>query len=368
MSLQSAGVAALRSSLQTSRYIEIAASVSLLYDSALTFKREVALFWSGKVTGAPVLFFTIKYTAICQTILDLITYLPSTTAKVWVRTIRLPRTYVLRIHSCNGLVKTYTALSYARYLPLAVFSAMRAYGLTQHPLGAGVIFALSLAPMAVNFAQYAQGLSGTIPPQVGQCVVSLTTTPVEAIICALPIVSRAGIVAADFLLAVITWRTLARGQTRLPLPCHRLRSLADVMLWNGLLYFVVLFALNVVHLSLSLDQILGNGAPGSVTQFTDPMTTILVARFLLDLQEAGRRDVRLDAASDDPLHFSHSTGASLSFARVVGSVGATIAPGTSQDGYSVADSECPGTPGREPGTPGNGFELGVRSDVTGKDR
>ena len=52
------------------------------------------------------------------------------------------------------------------------------------------------------------------------------------------------------------------------------------------------------------------------------LTCILVYRFLLDLQEAARHDMKL--GSDHPLHFSGSDG-SLSFARAIGSIGATIA-------------------------------------------
>ncbi len=45
--------------------------------------------------------------------------------------------------------------------------------------------------------------------------------------------------------------------------------------------------------------------------------TILVARLMLDLQEANQRDVKLD--SGDALHFSHSEGSS-SFVRGMGSI------------------------------------------------
>ena len=49
-------------------------------------------------------------------------------------------------------------------------------------------------------------------------------------------------------------------------------------------------------------------------------------RFLLDLQEASQRDVKL--ASDDPLHSSRTSFGSLNFARVMGSMGETISGGS----------------------------------------
>ena len=56
------------------------------------------------------------------------------------------------------------------------------------------------------------------------------------------------------------------------------------------------------------------------------LTSILIAHFLLDLQEASRRTLKLN--SDDPLYseasFGGSRQSSLNFARVVGSLGAVI--------------------------------------------
>ena len=55
------------------------------------------------------------------------------------------------------------------------------------------------------------------------------------------------------------------------------------------------------------------------------LTSILTWRFLLDLQEANQRDLKLD--SDDPLHMSmpHEPGdGSLNFARVMGSIGSIV--------------------------------------------
>lgn len=55
------------------------------------------------------------------------------------------------------------------------------------------------------------------------------------------------------------------------------------------------------------------------------LTTIMTTRFLCDLQAANRRDMKLD--SDDPLHLSRGSSGSLSFVRVMGSIGATISGG-----------------------------------------
>ncbi len=55
------------------------------------------------------------------------------------------------------------------------------------------------------------------------------------------------------------------------------------------------------------------------------LTAILTWHFLLDLQEASERNVKIDL--DDPLHLSMSTDSVPSFVRIIGSLNATIEPG-----------------------------------------
>ncbi|KAI0697845.1 hypothetical protein C8T65DRAFT_661528 [Cerioporus squamosus] len=49
---------------------------------------------------------------------------------------------------------------------------------------------------------------------------------------------------------------------------------------------------------------INNNSWSYVTVFTPPITTILVSRFLLELQEANQTVIRVDP--DDPLHFSRN--------------------------------------------------------------
>ena len=52
------------------------------------------------------------------------------------------------------------------------------------------------------------------------------------------------------------------------------------------------------------------------------LTSILVWRFMIDLQDANQSHVKID--SDDPLYFTTQSGGSLSFARAIGSIGAVL--------------------------------------------
>ncbi|RPD53472.1 hypothetical protein L227DRAFT_616969 [Lentinus tigrinus ALCF2SS1-6] len=298
-----AQIIALYDSMLGDNYLGWVPIALLIYDFVLTFDREVELFWKRKLTSASVLFI---------------------------------------LTSCNRLVKTAAITEYMQSIPWAAFSALRGFALTKNRGIAAVIFTLSVAPVGVILAQFVLGISGAAWPVAG-CLATYTNTPRELIMSVLnsnsmpspssltnishvPIVSRGGQTIADFILVVATWRTLGTAAIRPSMTKRSRGSIAAIMLWNGLLYFIVLFALNVIHLALWLTSVFGNPV-SFMTEFTDPLTTILITRFLLDLQEAEQRDMKLD--SDNPLHFPRSYGA-LSFARVMGSVGETIVPGAAR--------------------------------------
>ncbi|KAJ8453855.1 hypothetical protein ONZ51_g13365 [Trametes cubensis] len=102
-------------------------------------------------------------------------------------------------------------------------------------------------------------------------------------------------------------------------------SLATVLLRDGVIYFVVLVILNVLHLTFTMLSFVIPFDPSSqVTTFTEPVTAVLVSRFLLDLQSTNRKSLRLDPS--DSMHFDTSFGGTLSFARVVGSIGSPLEP------------------------------------------
>ncbi|PIL24638.1 hypothetical protein GSI_12522 [Ganoderma sinense ZZ0214-1] len=94
------------------------------------------------------------------------------------------------------------------------------------------------------------------------------------------------------------------------------------MLRDGVLYFLVLLSLNVLHLAFTLSATFGH-LISNISIFEDQITAVLVSRFLLDLQTANQRSVKLN--SNDPLHLSTGSfndgGGSVAFARIVGSLG-----------------------------------------------
>ncbi|RPD71710.1 hypothetical protein L226DRAFT_525106 [Lentinus tigrinus ALCF2SS1-7] len=277
---------------------------------------EVHLFWKKRLTGASVMFLLVRYTTLAFAVVYLIISICTTMSD----------------EGCTKIFRTWYAFRNILNIPCAVFAGMRALALTRNRALSAIILVFSLAPPIVNFrvrqTQQGLGAGATAEPIFG-CSAYFNTTLTGAVICT--VVSRAGAIIGDFLLVAITWRKLARGSIRTELAKHQ-GSLASIMMWNGVLYFSITLSSTVVL------QLIGNpnGGISYVTDFTDPMTAILIWRFLFDLQQASLQDVNLDSSGDLGSHTTASYVTSLNFAQAMGmgAMGSVVVP----DGFSVAET------------------------------
>ncbi|RPD54061.1 hypothetical protein L227DRAFT_567546 [Lentinus tigrinus ALCF2SS1-6] len=255
--------------VQDEKYVYSASTAVLVYDILLTMDREVKLFWTGQFSGATIVYFAVRSMGLLVNILGFGTHIPTLDQK-----------------GCpERMADTWDALEALEYLPSAVFSGMRAFALTRRWYWGALIFVLALSPVAVNLTDLIMYTFGAAWPVIG-CY--MATRPMKTRIYTL--------------------------------------SLSDVMLWNGVLYFVAITTLNILVLVLNVGGTETSGVAGWVGAFAPPLNTILISRFLLDLQEANSQDVGL--AGDDTYLFTESIGSvgTLNFPRVFGSIGSTIDP------------------------------------------
>ncbi|RPD53368.1 hypothetical protein L227DRAFT_400236 [Lentinus tigrinus ALCF2SS1-6] len=125
--------------------------------------------------------------------------------------------------------------------------------------------------------------------------------------------------------------------------------------------------LNVLHMAFTLSAVFTD-VLSNISFFTSQVEGVLVSHFLLDLQSASRRTLRL--SRDDPLNFETTwsdgggTG-SLSFARVIGSLGSPIEPDSSDGdtdtiygGYVSSEDFELKTPVRETAEPDQQHPFG----------
>ncbi|KAI0708806.1 hypothetical protein C8T65DRAFT_740025 [Cerioporus squamosus] len=282
-----AAVATLHNILNTNAYCAVAASSLFLYDAVVTFDREVAYFWRAGWTGASLLFFANKGISLILYVLVLV-----------------------GLTSFSSDQQAFLAVPVLQIIPWAVFSALRAYALSKSKALGLLVFALSVAPAGVNLVPSAEQPSVTI-------------------------ISRVPLIVADILLIYITWANLSSGGVPRGIGQSKRRSLPDILLCDGTVYFIVLLVLNGLHLTLEvLSVALTADNTSYVPIFTGPITAILVSRFLLQLQEASQTVVRVD--SDDPLHISMNTyDGTPSFIR---SLGAVIDPDRPRDDSSESET------------------------------
>ncbi|KAI9069090.1 hypothetical protein FKP32DRAFT_1671664 [Trametes sanguinea] len=304
--------------------VALGAVALLAYEYIITLDQEVRCIWMHKKTGAIWLFLVIR---------------------------------------CITYVKVQTALQVAQYI---IWAGLRALALSGMNLTlASAVFLLAAAPFAVNMvcfsnavqfgriadpdagAQWVIGGIGTYSynlPLAG-CLVGTNETASQAKMqvqtsyyprsslahfrpCSGVSISRSCVMASDVLVIAITWWYAARGRT-----LHDARqlkqfkhSLTQVLIMNGTIYFLALLTVNAVHLTLSMLSI--NGLADEISEvavFIDPLTAILICRFLLALHSANLRLTGEELATDDSDAHGMSVDASmLNFASFVESMGGTV--------------------------------------------
>ncbi|KAH9893594.1 hypothetical protein C8Q73DRAFT_647649 [Cubamyces lactineus] len=304
----------------------IAVTAFLAYEFLITFDSEVELFWMPKMTGAAALFICNRYLPLLGYILVMCEYIPmSDSVSSW--------------PSCALMVKVQSAFHFLQYLPWAAFSGLRVYALNgQKWFLPTIVFLLSLVPMIVNFSQYHFGLSGSHDPTFGCLVqVSLTVGQAKASVA---LISPVSLIVADAIVIIVTLATMHRRGLINHLESRRPLSLATILLRDGQCRNLVLLILNILHLTFTMLSFVIPFDPSSqVSTFTEPVTAVLVSRFLLDLQNTNRKSLRLDPS--DSMHIDTSFGGTLSFARVVGSIGSPLEPASigSNTQYYDCDSD-----------------------------
>ncbi|TFK78745.1 hypothetical protein K466DRAFT_473388, partial [Polyporus arcularius HHB13444] len=270
--------------------------VLYLYDVFIMFDREVAYFWTSKPSGASLLYFANEWINIVYFITLFIEQATFSSDRVWPRRFSRGAETLLTVVgcSCSMFTQATFALIVLQFVPPAVFSALRAYVLSRSKLLGLFVLALSMSPAAANLVQYGYQLSGENDPPFG-CIETDNVTPAISYKFVFIIVARVPIIVADIILIYVTWAKLNARDGLSGIRLHRRPTLQLISVPTGTMYFVVLFILNVLHLAFSVTAFASdNDGVSLVTEFSSPITAILVSRFLLELQEANQADIRID--------------------------------------------------------------------------
>ncbi|KAI0695046.1 hypothetical protein C8T65DRAFT_833272 [Cerioporus squamosus] len=299
----------------------IAAAALLIYDYFITLEPEVGLFWTGaSVTAAPILFYATRYLGLLSLLLGRVKAAPH-----------------ISLESCQALVKAGSIVDYLPDIPVGAFSGLRVFALSKGNWTISlIVFMLSIVPLGTNLSLFNMGLTGTINPIHGCAARTETLTLEKTIICelkslppksfsdvessAVSVVTNAALILANAIIITVTWKTLEIRSLRKQFSREFRRGFASILLWNGTIYFVAILSLTVLNVIFSVTSIFGAGG-SALGVLIQPLMSILVWRFMIDLQGANQSALKLD--SDDALYFTDG-GRSLSFARAIGSIGAIV--------------------------------------------
>ncbi|KAI1791870.1 hypothetical protein LXA43DRAFT_1136728 [Ganoderma leucocontextum] len=270
--------------LLVSNHSANAAATLIIFESIITIGQEAKYFWSGKATGAAILFYLNKYLTLISFVYTTVGYIP----------LASDRTYGAYIR-CAAMVQSEYVIEILAYFPWAAFSGMRAFALSRNWPVSLLIICLSLVPVAVNLLSSSWSQAVADMPRSNQVTIA----------------SRTSLILADCLLVAITWFGIDQPK-RMPLQRN---TFAAVLLHDGLIYFLTLLVLNSLHLALTMisqSDIPSLQDASFVALFLEPLTTILVSRFLLHLQSVKHKALNTGSTS------SHHS--SVVFDRVLGSL------------------------------------------------
>ncbi|TBU34146.1 hypothetical protein BD311DRAFT_651137, partial [Dichomitus squalens] len=276
-------------------------AVLFLYDALITTGDEIQCFWGKKLTGAAILFWLNKYI--------------TTFFMVW----SITSYFKISDVGYSRPLRSYIQYSRVATSEFLAFTGIRVYALRKSLLLASAAAILSTVPLGVNFVDFAFGLTGEIIFPFG-CVL-VDQTPVLWLIIIETIMARSCLIAADCIAIGVTWYTLSRRRD-IRQPRAFKGTISDVLLVDGTVYFIILAVLNTLHLTFTVVSLDVNflQSTSNVTQFTVPLSAILISRFLLHLQGANLRAI--GGGSSHAFATTHNT--SIIFNRVAGSIGAPI--------------------------------------------
>ncbi|KAI0375732.1 hypothetical protein BV20DRAFT_1048009 [Pilatotrama ljubarskyi] len=252
---------------------DLAAFALIFYEYIITFDREVSLVWGRKFTAATVLFLLNRYLALLK------------------YPIYIVNTYQISDegYASNVISKILEVLPYFVWLS---FSVLRVYAICGHSWRFGLLVALpGLFPLASNItydANYPEPIGCLWVSNMPHNVYNARMLPVpppfrdsyQADRRIVLISTRTSVILTDVLVLSITWwRTY--GIRKAAVEANIRMSLSTLILRDGTIYFLVLMILNTFHIAFSLT-----GRFTWTITLEEPLTTILVSRFLLNLREA----------------------------------------------------------------------------------
>ncbi|OCH90431.1 hypothetical protein OBBRIDRAFT_754960 [Obba rivulosa] len=283
----------------------VAASTMVFYHHISTLAQEIELIWGRKWSSVTMLFHLNRWAIFVWAVQEITSLIPLKT-----------------LSSCIGLQLANDAVGILLAVIWAVFSAVRLFAISgRNSWLAGAVLLLNLIPVGTNaytdFASSWEQLKNL--PLLGVVCDSGNNLSPTTLFKVTLSTRLCGIV-ADIIALIVTWhrtwhlkRNADRSELRTPLP--------NLLFRDGTIYFVVLLASNVLNIVANDSNVF----VFSVTFFSTPISSIIIADFLLNLREVAYGTQQVDSDYvDQSEEWSHSLGDSLRFRSFIDDMGGEV--------------------------------------------
>ncbi|EIW61279.1 uncharacterized protein TRAVEDRAFT_44095 [Trametes versicolor FP-101664 SS1] len=301
----------------------------IFYEYLITIDREIDQVWGRRFTGATALFWLNRYLAL----LKYPVYIVAHQALSDMRYTRLV---------CHAVNIYSMVVQILPYVVWTAFSTLRIYAICGNSWKMALLVLIpGSVQIASNIYLYSQTSAINYPLPIGCFAEWLIPTEiyVRRAYGSVLIATRASVIVNNVLVIALTWWK-TYGIRKLVAQANMKVSLSTLLLRDGTIYFLLLFIMSIFHIVFSLTE-----------RFTytltleEPLTAILVSRFLLNLREAdGSRSLDdLDTMISFPSFARHPNDSDEStphfVASFIGPLGAPLdhTP-ISQDDASIAAS------------------------------
>ncbi|EIW57005.1 uncharacterized protein TRAVEDRAFT_49816 [Trametes versicolor FP-101664 SS1] len=356
-SASSVEISAAYEGLRTANTIFVVVATLLLYDVLLCMDKEVQYVWQSPNTSrklSRVLYTFNRYMPFLYNIMSVgFTVTMSDTTLAFADR-HAEHSDTVSPSSCTTLFWLNNVLYVISLLGPASFTTLRVYALSRgNKMLAGLVLLLSMGPFLVNVSTLYQyvPINLHLPGGCSTGINTSTTTYTAR--------KSSCLIVADTLAVVITWWRIHPAR-RTASQNPRRYSLEQILWKNGNFYFFILVAMNLAYMiSVVLSITTDVDESLDVLGFVDPISSIMVSRFLLALYETNanieRGGVTSVASSFTTLDFGEAGRAAAStnvpgfFSSLAGSI-RSISDSDQEPYDSESTSQCPNEEEIEPGT------------------
>ncbi|KAJ3015486.1 hypothetical protein NUW54_g1035 [Trametes sanguinea] len=267
-------------------YCDIAAFALIFFEYIITIDREIASIWNRKLTGATVLFILNSQSRTRGSYLSR-RIVNQTLIAVPLMQLQSGQYFGYDVRA-TALLRMAIILDSTRLRNLSpelAYSAPRCRARV-HAVGIKYLSLHTRFNGELSVANWMLFGLNSIPANID----NRSAKPATAVLIA----TRTSAILTDVLVLITTWWQ-TYSLRRLAVQANMQVSLATLLVRDGTIYFLVLLAMNTFHIAFSLT-----GRFTYTITFEEPLTTILISRFLLNLREASMSTGQLSIDMSEP--------------------------------------------------------------------